>query len=115
MTAKPRMPDEVSANGEEANAFIQEGIDALAVSRRGLRDLAALTALPAMWFDQNPSTIATGLLGVLFGVLGLKSAYVRFDDPQGGLALRRWRPDGPKVPIELGSVLSAAKGVNRGR
>jgi len=86
---------------------VRDGTDSLA-SRRGLRDLAALLALPAMWVDHDPADIAAGLLGVLFGVLRLESAYARFDDPAGGPALERWRPAGPCVPIELEPVLTAA-------
>jgi DNA-binding NarL/FixJ family response regulator len=61
-----------------------------------------------MWVDQNPDFIAAGLVGVLFAMLNLESAYVRFDDPTGGFAFERWRPDGPRAPIELEPVLSAA-------
>ncbi|HEX5505495.1 MAG TPA: helix-turn-helix transcriptional regulator [Thermomicrobiales bacterium] len=88
--------------------------DALVVSRRELRDLSALLALPAMWVDRDPAYIAAGLLGVLFGLFRLESAYVRFDDPAGGPALERWRPAGPGVPIELAQVLAAAPARERG-
>ena len=58
--------------------------------------MGALLALPAMWVDHEPTEIATGLLSVLFGVLQLDGAYVRFDDPQeGGRPLVSWRPSGP--------------------
>ena len=93
---------------------IRDGTDSLVASRRGLRDLAALLALPAMWVDHDPTFIAAGLLGVLFGVLRLESGYARFDGPAGGPALERWRPDGPRVPIELEPVLSAAPARERG-
>jgi DNA-binding NarL/FixJ family response regulator len=79
-----------------------------------LRDLAALLALPAMWVDHEAADIAVGLLGVLFGVLRLESAYVRFDDPAGGPAIERWRPDGPEAPIELQPALAAASQRERG-
>lgn len=75
---------------------------AIADSRRWLRDLGALLALPAMWVDHEPIEIATGLLSVLFSVLGLDGAYARFDDLQeGGRALESWRPSGPRMPLEL--------------
>ncbi len=76
--------------------------------------MAALLALPAMWVDHDAADIATGLLGVLFGVLRLESAYVRFDDPAGGPALERWRPDGPRVPSELESLLTSPATRERG-
>lgn len=93
---------------------IQDETDALVSSRRMLRDLAALLALPAMWVDHEPVDIATGLLGVLFSILRLESAYVRFDDPGGGPALERWRPDGPAVPNELQPAFTAASSRERG-
>ena len=84
-----------------------EHVDASAVdSRRWLRDMGALLALPAMWVDHQPTEIATGLLSVLFGVLELDGAYVRFDDHQGGgRPLVSWRPSGPTMPAEVQLVL----------
>ena len=80
----------------------------VADSRRWLRDMGALLALPAMWVDHEPMEIATGLLSVLFGVLQLDGAYARFDDPQdGGRPLETWRPSGTRVPAELELVLEA--------
>jgi DNA-binding CsgD family transcriptional regulator len=78
-------------------------------SRRWLRDLGALLALPAMWVDHEPAEIASGLLSVLFGVLQLDGAYARFDDPQrGGGPLETWRPSGSRMPAELRLVLDSA-------
>jgi DNA-binding NarL/FixJ family response regulator len=77
-------------------------------SRRWLRDMGALLALPAMWVDHEPNEIANGLLSVLFGVLQLDGAYARFDDPHdGGRPLETWRPSGPSMPGELQLVLEA--------
>ena len=67
MTGEARMPD-----GDRPGAVgvpIRDGTDAAVASRGGLRDLAALLALPAMWVDPDPADIAAGLLNVLFGVL----------------------------------------------
>ena len=76
MDAAPAVRDARAAAGrEDASA---------ADSRRWLRDMGALLALPAMWVDHEPNEIATGLLSVLFGVLQLDGAYARFDDPQDG-------------------------------
>ncbi|MEV1131715.1 helix-turn-helix transcriptional regulator [Agromyces sp. NPDC049794] len=83
---------------------------AVADSRRWLRDLGALLALPAMWVDHEPIEIATGLLSVLFSVIRLDGAYARFDDPLGdGGALESWRPSGPRIPVELGLALDACE------
>lgn len=77
-------------------------------TRRWLRDLGALLALPAMWVDHEPPEIATGLLSVLFGILQLDGAYARFDDAQDdGRPLESWRPTGGRLPVELRSVLEA--------
>lgn len=75
-------------------------------SRRWVRDLSVLLALPAMWVDHEPDEIANGLLSVLFGVLQLDGAYARFQEPGGdGIPLEVWRPTGEQVPAELtGSV-----------
>jgi DNA-binding NarL/FixJ family response regulator len=91
----------------DADAPIQDGTDPLVTSRPGLRDLAALLTLPALWVDHDPAYIVAGLLSVLFGVLHLESGYVRFDDPAGGPALELWRPQGPRLPIELESALTS--------
>src|SRR4051794_30300269 len=80
--------------------------DALTETRRGLRDLAALLALPAMWVDHDPDDIAKGLVGVLFTVLSLECAYVRIDDPAGKPAIEHWRPNGPQRPSAFASALA---------
>lgn len=70
-------------------------------TRRWLRDLSALLALPALWVDHEPREIATGLLSVLFGVLQLDGAYARFDHGDNGDVLEVWRPSGPRPPAGL--------------
>ena len=77
-------------------------------TRRWLRDMGALLALPALWVDHEPGEIASGLLSVLFSVLRLDGAYSRFDDPDGGPPLVVWRPSGPMVPVELAATLDTA-------
>lgn len=104
----PSLETEVTA------ALVLNGADATAPSHRISRDLAGLLALPAMWADHDPDGITAGLLGILFGMLRLESAYVRFDDPAGGPALERWRPEGPQAPAELEPVLSTAAARQRG-
>ncbi|KQQ94587.1 hypothetical protein ASF62_10990 [Leifsonia sp. Leaf325] len=66
-----------------------------------MRDLGALLALPAMWVDQDPVEIVTGLLSVLFGMLQLDGVYVRFDEQQPALLVEGWRPLSPNIPAEL--------------
>jgi DNA-binding NarL/FixJ family response regulator len=87
-----------------AEPATQEGTEV--DTRRWLRDLGALLALPAMWVDHEPPEIATGLLSVLFGILQLEGAYARFDDAQDdGRPLESWRPTGARMSPELQSVL----------
>jgi DNA-binding NarL/FixJ family response regulator len=85
-----------------------------AETKRSLRDMGALLALPALWVDHEPAEIATGLLSVLFGVLRLDGAYVCFNDPDGGSALEEWRPSGPVLPPELARSLAATDPVPAG-
>ena len=75
-------------------------------TRRSLRDMGALLALPALWVDHEPAEIATGLLSVLFGVLRLDGAYARVNDPDGGAPLETWRPSGSTMAGELLLALS---------
>jgi C4-dicarboxylate-specific signal transduction histidine kinase len=52
--------------------------------RRALRDLVALSAIPATWVGREPQAIAAGLADVLVGSLHLDFAFVRLRDPQVG-------------------------------
>jgi DNA-binding CsgD family transcriptional regulator len=79
-----------------------------------LRDPAALLALPTIGLEKNPVDITMGLLAVLFAVLRLESAYVRFDDPAGGPTIERWQPDGAQMPSELTCGLGVTQAHERG-
>jgi len=98
---------------ETSEEGTREAFGPMGASRRGLRDLAALMALPAMWVDHAPTEIVSGLLGVLFAVLRLDYAFVRFDDPSDGPPLERARPEGHRLPSEFESVVRASE--QRGR
>jgi signal transduction histidine kinase len=52
--------------------------------RAALRDLVALSTLPAGWIGIEPRTIAAGLADILAGSLGFDFAFVRFLNPGGG-------------------------------
>src|SRR5216683_1368255 len=52
--------------------------------RRALRDLVALSTVPAAWVGREPPAIAAGLADVLVNSLHLDFAFVRFCDPNGG-------------------------------
>src|SRR3984893_11202151 len=55
--------------------------------RTALRDLVALSTIPAAWVGREPPTIAAGLADVLVGSLYLDFAFVRLCDPKGGAAV----------------------------
>ena len=48
-----------------------------------LRDIFALSAIPAAWVGREPAAIASGLADVLVNALGLDFAFVRLCDPDG--------------------------------
>jgi signal transduction histidine kinase len=52
-----------------------------------LRDLVALSAVPAMWAGGEPPAVAAGLADTLLGLLELDFAFVRLTDPSGGAAV----------------------------
>src|SRR5947209_8316209 len=55
--------------------------------RRALRDLVALSAVPAAWVGREPAAIVAGLADVLVNSLHLDFAFVRLCDPSGGAAV----------------------------
>src|ERR1700730_10137671 len=55
--------------------------------RIALRELVALSTIPAAWVGQEPPIIAAGLADVLVGSLQLDFAFVRLCDPKGGGAI----------------------------
>jgi PAS domain S-box-containing protein len=52
--------------------------------RTALRDLVALSAVPAAWVGREPPAIAAGLADVLVNSLYLDFVFVRLCDPSGG-------------------------------
>src|SRR3954470_17769573 len=55
--------------------------------REGLRDLVALSALPAVWIGREPPAVAAGLADALVGLLQLDFAFVRLSDHGGAGAV----------------------------
>ena len=55
--------------------------------RTALRDLVALSTIPAAWVGRAPQDIAAGLADVLVGSLRLDFAFVQLCDPQGGASV----------------------------
>ena len=61
--------------------------------RTALRDLVALSSIPAAWVGREPPAIAAGLADVLVGLLQLDFAFVRLCDPSGAAAVEETRGD----------------------
>src|SRR5258706_2813887 len=59
--------------------------------RGALRDLVALSTIPAAWVGREPPIIAAGLADVLVGSLHLDFAFVRVGDPKGDGAIEATR------------------------
>jgi hypothetical protein len=55
--------------------------------RTALRDLVALSVVPAAWVGREPPAIAAGFVDVLSQSLHLDFAFVRLCDPNGGAAV----------------------------
>jgi PAS domain S-box-containing protein len=62
--------------------------------RAALRDLVAISTIPAAWVGREPPAIAAGLADVLLGSLGLDFAFVRLCDPNGGSEVEATRGNG---------------------
>jgi signal transduction histidine kinase len=61
--------------------------------RAALRDLVALSTIPAAWAGREPSAVANGLAEVLMSSLHLGFVFVRLSDPNGGAAVDASRGD----------------------
>jgi signal transduction histidine kinase len=77
--------------------------------RTALRDLVALSAIPAAWVGRQPAAIAAGLADVLMDTLYLDFAFVRLNDADGAVAAEVTRGDaGGAFPEWLGRHLADA-------
>jgi signal transduction histidine kinase/PAS domain-containing protein len=61
--------------------------------RSVLRDLVALSAIPATWIGRDPSAVAAGLADALIGLLQVDFASVRLWEPGGAGAVEVMRGD----------------------
>jgi hypothetical protein len=96
MSAQRRLPPDLHLLSTSTEApVVESGPHETRILRRHARDLTAVLALPAMWHGREPAYIMGSLLDVLLSLLRLDSAYVRFDDPDGGPAIEDWRPQSP--------------------
>ena len=69
--------------------------------RAVLRDLVALSAIPAVWIGREPPDVATGLADELVELLRLDFAFVRLCGPEGAGAVEVTRGDAWKRFPEL--------------
>ncbi|HYZ87452.1 MAG TPA: PAS domain S-box protein, partial [Bryobacteraceae bacterium] len=68
--------------------------------RRALREVVALSTIPAAWTGREPADIAIGLADVLVASLHLDFAFVRLCDPSGGRAAEVTRGNGANPFLE---------------
>ena len=66
-----------------------------------VRDLVALSAIPALWIGRPPSEIALGIRDLLSRMLDLDLIHVELRDPESGRALTL--PEGQMSPVEPAS------------
>src|SRR5688572_27960181 len=76
---------------------------------RYIRDLIALSTLPAIWLGANPHRIAESLLAVIDSTIAPKMCYICLP-PTGGeplleLARLDYRPADPKLTAALGEKI----------
>jgi C4-dicarboxylate-specific signal transduction histidine kinase len=82
--------------------------------RTALRDLVALSAVPAAWIGREPPAIAAGLADVLVNSLRLDFAFVRLRDPNGGATVEIARGSAwPAFPQWLHHHLAAGGHLSR--
>src|SRR5258706_10454888 len=82
--------------------------------RTALRDLVALSTIPAAWVGRKPADIAAGLADVLVGSLYLDFALVRLCDPSGGVPIETTRGNAWKLfPEWLQHHLAAVGALSR--
>src|ERR1700694_2764118 len=72
--------------------------------RRALRDLVALSTVPAAWVGREPPAIAAGLADVLVNSLHLDFTFVRLCDPNGRLSRR-------EIVRDIGSGAQQCRGI----
>ena len=80
--------------------------------RRTMRDLVALSALPAVWAGYQPRQVAEGLADVLLSTLRLDLVYLRLPGQTQGqeieVARTAGRPATPDQTRDIGRALAPA-------
>lgn len=114
MNRADAIPDPETSSNDLVSRTGADGDNDSHAPHGSLRDLAVLLALPAMWVGHEPSYIVEDLLSVLFSLLRLESAYVRFDDPSGSPALEYWKPSGSSKPSRFEPAIASEPPPDRG-
>jgi PAS domain S-box-containing protein len=82
--------------------------------RRAIRDVVALSAIPAAWVGREPQDIAAGLADVLVGSLHVDFAFVRLCDSSGESTVEVTRGDAwPAFPEWLQGHLACGRSSSR--
>jgi PAS domain S-box-containing protein len=85
-------------------------LDQTRTLRRSMRDLVALSALPAVWAGYRPLQVAEDLADVLRSTLRLDLVYIRLPGPTGGQEIEVARTAAGPAPIDqtrdIGRVLA---------
>src|SRR5438477_4386724 len=68
--------------------------------RRTMRELVALSALPAVWAGYRPLQVAEGLADVLLSTLRLDLVYIRLPGQTGGQEIEVARAAGGSIPTD---------------
>ena len=76
--------------------------------RRTMRDLVALSALPAVWAGYQPRQVAEGLADVLLSTLRLDLVYLRLRGQTAGQEIEVFCTAGPPTTTEQVRDLSKA-------
>src|SRR5437660_6416915 len=74
--------------------------DASGAFRRAMRDLVALSALPAVWVGYQPRQVAEGLAEVLLSTLRLDLVYLRLPGQINGQEIEVARTAGGSTPTD---------------
>ena len=77
-----------------------KGADEIRILRRTMRDLVALSALPAVWAGYRPLQVAEGLAEVLLSTLRLDLVYLRLPGQTDGYEIEVTRTTGGSPPTD---------------
>jgi signal transduction histidine kinase len=103
-------PEEDPMNGKLMDRTVEEAIPESAHLRRCLRDLVALSTLPALWAGRDPPHIAESLADVLLSMLRADLVYIGLKGLPDEIAIEAARATGQpsmgnRAP-EIGSALA---------